>query len=118
MRGISSDATAASWCSRASTSSSSSSIPRANEGPRPKPCSIRAQVRLGAMSARDTLIAELRAHALIVGDVVLTSGRTAQYYVDAKRAVLRPAGFAAMGELIAELAREWDARAVGGLTMG
>jgi orotate phosphoribosyltransferase len=70
------------------------------------------------MSARETLIAELRAHALIVGEVVLTSGRTAQYYVDAKRAVLRPAGFAAMGELIAGLAREWDAAAVGGLTMG
>ena len=70
------------------------------------------------MSARETLIAELREHALIVGEVVLTSGRTAQYYVDAKRAVLRPRGFMAMGELIAGLAREWDAQAVGGLTMG
>jgi orotate phosphoribosyltransferase len=70
------------------------------------------------MSAQETLIAELRAHALIVGEVVLTSGRTAQYYVDAKRAVLRPAGFAAMAELIAGLAREWRADAVGGLTMG
>ena len=70
------------------------------------------------MSARETLIAELREHALVIGEVVLTSGRTAQYYVDAKRAVLRPAGFRAMGELIAELAREWDAGAVGGLTMG
>jgi orotate phosphoribosyltransferase len=70
------------------------------------------------MSARETLVAELREHAVIIGDVVLTSGRTAQYYVDAKRAVLRPAGFAAMGELIAGLAREWGATAVGGLTMG
>jgi orotate phosphoribosyltransferase len=70
------------------------------------------------MSARDRLIEELRAHAVIVGDVVLTSGRTAQYYVDAKRAVLRPAGFGALGELVAERARAWDATAVGGLTMG
>jgi orotate phosphoribosyltransferase len=70
------------------------------------------------VSAQQTLIAELRQHALVIGEVVLTSGRTAQYYVDAKRAVLRPAGFAAMGELIAGLAREWDATAVGGLTMG
>jgi orotate phosphoribosyltransferase len=70
------------------------------------------------MSARDKLVAELREHALVIGEVVLTSGRTAQYYVDVKRAVLRPAGFAAMGELIADLAREWGATAVGGLTMG
>src|SRR4051794_4333545 len=70
------------------------------------------------MSARDDLIAELREHALIIGEVTLTSGRTAQYYVDAKRAVLRPAGFRAMADLVAELARRWNATAVGGLTMG
>ena len=70
------------------------------------------------MGAKDRLVEELRAHALIVGEVVLTSGRTAQYYVDAKRAILRPAGFLALGELVAERAREWGATAVGGLTMG
>ena len=70
------------------------------------------------MSARDRLIEELRAHAVVVGEVVLTSGRTAQYYVDAKRAVLRPAGFGALGELVAERARAWGATAVGGLSMG
>ena len=70
------------------------------------------------MSARDRLIDELRAHALVIGEVVLTSGATAQYYVDAKRAILRPAGFGALAELVAERARAWDATAVGGLTMG
>src|SRR3954449_10176234 len=70
------------------------------------------------MSARDRLIEELRAHAVIVGEVVLTSGATAQYYVDAKRAILRPAGFRALGELVAAQARAWSATAVGGLTMG
>jgi orotate phosphoribosyltransferase len=70
------------------------------------------------MDARQRLIDELRTHALIVGDVVLTSGQVAQYYVDAKRAILRPAGFAALAELVAERARAWDATAVGGLTMG
>ena len=49
---------------------------------------------------------------------MLTSGQVAQYYVDAKRAILRPAGFAALAELVAERAREWGATAVGGLTMG
>ena len=68
--------------------------------------------------ARARLIAELREHALVIGDVVLTSGRTASYYVDAKRAILLPAGFAALGELVAGQARERGASAVGGLTMG
>ncbi len=71
-----------------------------------------------AMSARDTLIEELQRHALVIGEVTLTSGKTAQYYVDAKRAILRPAGFAALGELVAGFARQWEATAVGGLTMG
>jgi orotate phosphoribosyltransferase len=70
------------------------------------------------MPARETLIEELRRHALIVGEVTLTSGATAQYYIDAKRAILRPAGFGALAELVAGYAREWEATAVGGLTMG
>jgi orotate phosphoribosyltransferase len=70
------------------------------------------------MPARDTLIEELRRHALVLGEVTLTSGRTARYYVDAKRAILRPAGFAALAELVAATARDVGATAVGGLTMG
>jgi orotate phosphoribosyltransferase len=70
------------------------------------------------MPARDDLIALLREHALILGEVTLTSGATAQYYVDAKRAVLLPAGFRALSELVAERARAWGATAAGGLTMG
>src|SRR5437773_2345991 len=70
------------------------------------------------MSAKSRLVDELRTHALVIGTVTLTSGRTAEYYVDAKRAVLLPAGFRALGELVAEKARAWDATAVGGLTMG
>jgi orotate phosphoribosyltransferase len=67
---------------------------------------------------REILVAELREHALVIGDVVLTSGATATYYVDAKRAILRPAGFAALAALVAERVRAWDATAVGGMTMG
>jgi orotate phosphoribosyltransferase len=70
------------------------------------------------MAARDTLIEELRRHALVLGEVTLTSGRTAQYYVDAKRAILRPAGFAALAALVAGVARDVGATAVGGMTMG
>jgi orotate phosphoribosyltransferase len=70
------------------------------------------------MSAHRRLTDELREHALVIGEVTLTSGATAQYYVDAKRAILRRPGFLALGELLAERAHEWDATAVGGLTMG
>jgi orotate phosphoribosyltransferase len=70
------------------------------------------------MDARDVLIEELREHALVLGEVVLTSGRTAQYYVDAKRAILRPSGFDALAELVSEYVDAWGATAVGGLTMG
>jgi orotate phosphoribosyltransferase len=68
--------------------------------------------------ARERLVAELREHALVIGEVTLTSGRTAQYYVDAKRAILRPPGFHALGELVAAEAGQVGAVAVGGMTMG
>ena len=70
------------------------------------------------MDARARLIAELREHALVIGEVTLSSGATAQYYVDAKRAILQPGGFHALAELVAAEARERNATAVGGMTMG
>jgi orotate phosphoribosyltransferase len=70
------------------------------------------------VSARERLVAELREHALLIGEVTLTSGRKAQYYVDAKRAILRPDGFRALGELVAAEAERVRATAVGGMTMG
>jgi orotate phosphoribosyltransferase len=72
----------------------------------------------GPVSSRDVLVAELRQYALIIGEVTLTSGATAQYYVDAKRAILRPVGFRALAALVAEAAAEYGATAVGGMTMG
>ncbi|MGA7705562.1 MAG: orotate phosphoribosyltransferase [Solirubrobacteraceae bacterium] len=69
-------------------------------------------------SARATLVSELRAHALVIGEVTLTSGAIASYYVDAKRAILRPEGFQALATLVAAKAHRWDATAVGGMTMG
>jgi orotate phosphoribosyltransferase len=64
------------------------------------------------------LVEQLREHALVIGTVTLTSGALAEYYVDAKRAILRPAGFAALGELLAAQIADWQGTAVGGLTMG
>jgi orotate phosphoribosyltransferase len=69
-------------------------------------------------SARERLVVELREHALVLGRVTLTSGAEAEYYVDAKRALLRPEGFTALGVMLAAQIADWDATAVGGLTMG
>jgi orotate phosphoribosyltransferase len=77
-----------------------------------------ASVAADLDSARETLLAELREHALVIGEVTLSSGQTAQYYVDAKRALLRPAGFGAVGALLAQEAADRKAAAVGGMTMG
>ncbi len=65
-------------------------------------------------AAKATILAELREHSLVIGEVTLASGRVAQYYVDARRAVMRPAGFLAVGELVAAAAVEAGAVAVGG----
>jgi orotate phosphoribosyltransferase len=69
-------------------------------------------------AARVCLVAALREHALVIGEVTLTSGARAQYYVDAKRAILRPEGFAALAALLAGQVAEWRGTAVGGMTMG
>lgn len=69
-------------------------------------------------AARELLLAELREHALVIGEVTLTSGRAAQYYVDAKRALLRPPALRATGTLVAAEAGERGATAVGGMSMG
>jgi len=69
-------------------------------------------------NARASLVEQLRAHALVIGEVTLSSGATASYYVDAKRAILRPEGFLALAALVAARARDWNATAVGGMTMG
>ncbi|HEX6781171.1 MAG TPA: orotate phosphoribosyltransferase [Solirubrobacterales bacterium] len=65
-------------------------------------------------AAKDTLLSELKEHSLILGEVTLASGAVAQYYVDARRALMRPAGFRAAGELIAAEATTRGAEAVGG----
>ena len=74
--------------------------------------------RTRVLTPRERLLAELREHALVIGKVVLTSGKTSEYLIDAKRAILRPDGFLALAELVAERARAWEATAVGGMTMG
>ncbi|HEX3802548.1 MAG TPA: orotate phosphoribosyltransferase [Solirubrobacteraceae bacterium] len=69
-------------------------------------------------AARERLLLSLREHALVIGEVVLTSGAIARYLIDAKRAILLREGFTALAELVAAQAADWGATAVGGMTMG
>jgi orotate phosphoribosyltransferase len=68
--------------------------------------------------AHAQLLDELRAHALVLERVVLSSGQESSYLIDAKRAILRPPGFAALSKLVAAQASDWGATAVGGMTIG
>lgn len=68
-------------------------------------------------ATRQELIGLLREHSLILGEVTLSSGARASYYVDARRTVMRPAGQRAVGTLIAAHAAELGASAVGGPVM-
>lgn len=74
-----------------------------------------AKRRSDHAAARARLVELLCEHALVLGEITLTSGHVARYYVDAKRAILLPDGFAALGVLVAEQARLCDANAVGGV---
>jgi orotate phosphoribosyltransferase len=67
---------------------------------------------------RQVLIEELREHALLRGDFTLASGRKSTYLIDAKKAIMQPRGFMALGRLVAAEAELRGATAVGGMTMG
>jgi orotate phosphoribosyltransferase len=69
-------------------------------------------------ASREALIRELREHALVIEDVILSSGAEASYFIDAKRVILRPFGFRLLSEQIQHYVRELGATAVGGLTLG
>ena len=64
------------------------------------------------------LLDSLQKDALVIGEVTLSSGRKAQYYVDVRRTLLRPGPFRAAGVLVAREAERLGAGAVGGPVMG
>jgi len=76
-------------------------------------------IRTGSLDgARAALARELAEHALVKERVQLSSGRWANYYIDAKRLLLSGRGFWLLAEVIAAEANSLRATAVGGLTIG
>ena len=65
-----------------------------------------------------TLIGQIKNLAVVRGQVTLSSGRTADYYVDMRRVSLD--GYAApiVGRVMRALVADWEFEAVGGLTLG
>lgn len=69
-----------------------------------------------ALSAELTeLFAE---HSYREGEFVLSSGRTSDFYLDAKQVTYRPDGARLVGRAVLDILRDFDVDAVGGLTLG
>lgn len=56
--------------------------------------------------------------AVVHGNVTLSSGKEADYYVDLRRATLHHRASRLIGTLLRQLTVDWDYVAVGGLTLG
>ncbi len=67
---------------------------------------------------RARLIEQVRALAVVHGQVTLASGRTADYYVDMRRVTLDGTTAPLIGRVMLDLVEGWDFEAVGGLTLG
>ena len=64
------------------------------------------------------LIEAIKNLAIVHGKVTLSSGRTADYYVDMRRVTLDGAAAPIVGRVMRDLVADWDFDAVGGLTLG
>jgi orotate phosphoribosyltransferase len=64
------------------------------------------------------LIEQIKALAIVRGSIILSSGRTADYYVDMRRVTLDGAVAPIVGRVMRALVADWDFEAVGGLTLG
>jgi orotate phosphoribosyltransferase len=75
---------------------------------------------MGSKIAEDTdaLVEQIKALAIVRGTVTLSSGRTADYYVDLRRVTLDGAAAPLVGRVMRSLVADWDFEAVGGLTLG
>lgn len=70
------------------------------------------------MSAYENLRAYIAEHGVIHGEVTLSSGLQADYYVDLRRVALAAKAAPLVGEVLLDATSALDFDAVGGLTMG
>ena len=65
-----------------------------------------------------SLIEQISRLAVVHGEVTLSSGRKADYYVDMRRVTLDGVAAPIVGRVMRDLVADWDFDAVGGLTLG
>jgi orotate phosphoribosyltransferase len=73
---------------------------------------------LGLVTDRDELLGFIKAKAVIHGDVVLSSGQRANWYIDLRRVLLDGRAAPLAGRVMLDLTADLDYDAVGGLTLG
>lgn len=69
-------------------------------------------------AAWESLRQQIIDKAVVRGQVVLSSGRTADYYVDLRRVTLDAQAAVLVGQVMRELTSDLSFQAVGGLTLG
>ena len=69
-------------------------------------------------SERSELLDQIKSKAIVHETVTLSSGRTADYYIDLRRITLDGAAAPLVGRQMLELTKDLDYDAVGGLTLG
>ena len=67
---------------------------------------------------KTALIEAIKELAVVHGEVTLSSGKKADYYVDMRRVTLDGATAPIIGRVMSSLVADWDFEAVGGLTLG
>jgi orotate phosphoribosyltransferase len=70
------------------------------------------------LTDRAALLAEIRAKAVIYGQVTLSSGQRADWYIDLRRVLLDGAAAPIAGRVMLDVTRDLTYSAVGGLTLG
>ena len=80
----------------------------------------RRAVALGwhAVGDREELLQEIRKHAVVHGDFVLSSGQRADWYIDLRRVLLTGRIAPLAGRVMLDVTADLDYEAVGGLTLG
>jgi orotate phosphoribosyltransferase len=70
------------------------------------------------VSDREELLREIRGHAVVSGDFVLSSGQRASWYIDLRRVLLAGRTAPLAGRVMLDVTADLDYEAVGGLTLG
>jgi len=70
------------------------------------------------MNSHETLKEQIIEKAVVLGKVILSSGKEADYYVDLRRVTLDAEAAPLVGAVMLDLLKDWDYEAVGGLTLG